>query len=257
MDRKNNERETSKWVGRRLGELNTPEGWEPDVDRAYGIFRQRSQRRASAWQAWMWAGASAAAACLIFLALPATRTAASATLRQLAGGLDARQGTAAPTAVFDDSGRLQFPSGYRTWVYVGTSLGLSYSEDPITEAQGESFQNVYIAPDAYAAYLETGQFPEGTVLVLEIATSEMRNEPALRGRFEGEILGIEASVKDSSRFEEGWAYFSFRDRSGAPRQVAEAFPADSCWTCHHDHAETDHVFTQFYPVLTWLPLLTP
>lgn len=247
MERKNSEQGASDWVNGHLSDLAAPEGWEPNVDRAYRVFREECGERRSFHQAWIWAGASAVAACLLFLALPATRTTAAVTLRQLAGGLT-------PAAVFDESGRLRYPADYRTWVYAGTSLGLDYSGDA---RAGESFQNVYIDPVSYAAYLETGEFPEGTVMVLEIATSEVREEPGLQGRYEGEILGIEASVKDSSRFEEGWAYFSFRGRGDAPRQVAEAFPPESCWTCHHDHAETDHVFTQFYPVLAWLPALAP
>jgi hypothetical protein len=255
MDPKNNPEHTSEWVRQRLAGLALPTGWEPDTGEALETFRQRVPAREAGWPAWMWAGATAAVLFLSVLAVPASRTAAEAAWQRIAGGLPAPETApgAQRAAVFDDIGRLQFPSGYRNWVYVGTSLGLNYSEGP--EAFGESwrgelFQNVYIDPAAYAQYRETGQFPEGTVMILEVASSEVRNEPGLQGRYEKEILGIEASVKDSRRFEEGWAYFSFRDRSGRTPQTAEAFPEDSCWTCHHDHAETDHVFTQFYPVLS-------
>lgn len=56
-------------------------------------------------------------------------------------------------------------------------------------------------------------------------------------------------MKDTQRFEGGWAYFSFDDKSGKPKGKAQPFPQASCYDCHHQKAATDHVFTQFYPVL--------
>lgn len=231
---------TSAWVASAMSSLAVPEGWEPDADRALGMLHAR-QKRTRDRQAWMWAAAAAVIACLTLAGVPLIRT-----MRTASGG-GAR--TVGPAAVFDASGRLEFPSEYRNWVYVGTSVGLGYSGNSGSDRGGERFQNVYIDPASYASYLATGEFPEGTMMVLEIASSETKNEPGLHGTYEKEILGIEASVKDPRRFEAGWAYFSFRGRSGEALKVAEAFPEEDCWTCHDDRAETDHVFTQFYPVL--------
>ena len=64
------------------------------------------------------------------------------------------------------------------------------------------------------------------------------------------FIGLEVSVKDSSRFEGGWAYFNFSNGSGSYKEKAEPFPASAgCVACHKQKAETDNVFTQFYPVL--------
>jgi len=84
------------------------------------------------------------------------------------------------------------------------------------------------------------------MMVMELAQAESKNEPGLQGSYQKEFTGLEASIKDSRRFKEGWGYFVF---SGATRLDAAALPPAACWQCHHEHAATDHVFTQFYPVL--------
>jgi len=244
----------SDWVDARLADLEAPAGWEPDVDRAFDAFRQRARRHAALRRKCIGAAAFAAAASLVLAAagLAWEQLAGEVTLSGQSGWPDSGAGAGPVAAVFDDSDQLRFPSGYRNWVYVGTSLGLSYAEAAVgagEDRRPEFFQNVFIDPQSYARYTATGEFPEGTVMILEVASAAVKNEPGLQGRYEGEILGVEASVKDSSRFDQGWAYFSFTDRTGETKELAEAFPAESCWTCHHDHAETDHVFTQFYPVL--------
>ncbi len=53
------------------------------------------------------------------------------------------------------------------------------------------------------------------------------------------------ALKDSSRFEEGWAYFDFSNG----KAESEPFAPHQCFSCHLDHAADDNVFTQFYPVL--------
>lgn len=247
MDPNDKENQTRDWVEARLSGLTTPKGWEPDVEHGFELLHEHSRRRAGERQAWVWAGVAAAFACLAFLVVPLLHTATGkGATPQMPTGIEV------PAALFDESDQLVFPSDYRKWVYVGTSLGLSYTEGRIktdSRERPQFFQNVYIDPRAYTHYTETGEFPDGTVMVLEVTTSEVKNEAGLEGIYEDEIVGVEASVRDTSRFDTGWAYFSFTNRPGGMRQVAESLPDESCWTCHDDHAETDHVFTQFYPVL--------
>jgi hypothetical protein len=87
------------------------------------------------------------------------------------------------------------------------------------------------------------------MMVLELANAETKAEPGLQGSFQRDYVALEASVKDSKRFQDGWAYFSFDEADGKPKAKAQPFPSSSCWSCHHQKAATDHVFTQFYPVL--------
>jgi len=156
--------------------------------------------------------------------------------------------------VFEGKDTLLNPGNYRNWVFVGSNLGLSYANNPRppqAEQTGrrEVFHNLYINPSAYREYASTGKFPEGTMMILEFATKVEKNEAGLQGLYQGEILGIEASVKDSKRFDGGWAYYGFADNEGKALPKAQPFPKSSCWQCHNEHAATDNVFTQFYPVL--------
>jgi Cytochrome P460 len=161
--------------------------------------------------------------------------------------------TAAP--VFEGKTTLQRPVNYREWVFVGSSLGLSYAANPPAQGQttgmGQMYHNVYIKPESYREFAKTGKFPEGTVLAMEMASADTKREPGLQGSYEKEFVGLEVSVKDSSRFEGGWAYFNFSDGMGSSYKAkAEPFPASAgCVSCHKQNAETDNVFTQFYPVL--------
>ena len=158
-------------------------------------------------------------------------------------------GTPAAPA-YDASGALLRPEGYRRWVFVGASLGLSYSEGPHEDGPGE-FHHVYLRPESYEAFRRTGQFPDKTVLVLELHRAAQKVAPSRHGLFEGERLALEAAVKDVKRFPEGWAYFSFGDGS---RRTAMAFPPGDCFACHRQHAASDNVFVQFYPVLRDKPV---
>ena len=159
--------------------------------------------------------------------------------------------------IFEGKDTLLNPGNYRNWVFVGSNLGLGYASNPRppqSEQAGQTgrrevFHNLYINPSAYREYSSTGKFPEGTMMILEFATKVEKNEAGLQGLYQGQILGMEASVKDSKRFEGGWAYYNFTDDAGKPLAKAQPFPQSSCWACHHEKAATDHVFTQFYPVL--------
>jgi hypothetical protein len=156
-------------------------------------------------------------------------------------------GMATPTYTAD--GDLIRPEDYRTWIFVGASLGLSYSEGAAEREGPGAFTNVYIQPEAYRYFMETGKFPEGTMLPMDIYRPGSRESINQAGYFEKDFLGMEVAVKDSERYEDGWAYLSFRDRSGGLRESASAFPKHRCYDCHTEHAATDNVFTQFYPVL--------
>jgi hypothetical protein len=161
----------------------------------------------------------------------------------------------ASTARFEGKDTLLRPVGYREWIFVGSSLGLSYRENP--DGAGKTggpadlglYHNVYINPSSYKAFAGHGKFPEGTILVLELASAGVKKEPRLQGSYQKEFVALEAAVKDSKRFAEGWAYFSFEGPDGKPLKKAQPFSKERCWSCHDQKAETDNVFTQFYPVL--------
>ena len=87
------------------------------------------------------------------------------------------------------------------------------------------------------------------MLLLEIFTKGTKTNPALQGSFSQEVKGLEAAVKSGDRFDDPWTYYSFDGEDGKRLSKARRFTSDRCISCHRQHAATDHVFTQFYPVL--------
>ncbi|MFB3921017.1 MAG: cytochrome P460 family protein [Terriglobia bacterium] len=167
------------------------------------------------------------------------------TMLTCAALLGAEATTRAPK--FTAANQLVRPEGYREWVFLSSGFGMTYTDPASHEAP--RFTNVYINPEAYREFISTGKFPDGTVMVLEIRRSESKGSINQGGHYQNTLVGIEASVKDSKRFAEKWAYFSFIGDKDEALPQAEAFPKEACWTCHNQHGASDNVFTQFYPAL--------
>jgi len=115
------------------------------------------------------------------------------------------------------------------------------------------FHNVYIEPASWRHFEETGEFRDGTILVKELVSIGGKTAVSGNGYFQGEYLGLEASIKSGTHFPDepgNWAYFSFTSEGGgALKHSAAAFPTASCNACHQAAAAKDWVFSQYYPVL--------
>ena len=172
---------------------------------------------------------------------------------------NARSVAAAPqqsSAVFDSGGNLKLPTGFRSWVQVGTPLTPNGLNDG--EAGFPEFHNVYIEKKNVDVYLKTGSFPQGTVIVKELTRvlnptfpDGSRMEPSGRGFFNGEYNGIDETVKDSKRFSDtnGWGFFTFGHHPLPYDQTAAEEPVADCAGCHIGVAKTDMTWIQFYPLL--------
>jgi hypothetical protein len=161
------------------------------------------------------------------------------------------------SVVFNADGTMQTPTGFRKWVLVGTPLTPNGLNDG--KAGFPEYHNVYVEQKNVDAYLKTGEFPEGTVIVKELARvlnptfpDGSRKEPSGRGYFNGEYNGIDLTIKDSKRFAKtnGWGFFTFGhhplpyDKTSAEKTVTE------CAGCHIANvAATDMTWIQFYPLL--------
>ncbi|MEM7497369.1 MAG: cytochrome P460 family protein [Pseudomonadota bacterium] len=165
-------------------------------------------------------------------------------------------------ASFNDDGSVNRPENWRAWVFVGAPLTPNALNGG--EAAFPEYHNVYIEPSAFAHWQRTGEWADGTQLAKELtllrAAGDCDPDPANgacvqtsgQGYFPGEFSGLELKVKDARRFagEPGnWAYFSFGHQPEPYAETAAAFPTESCNACHEANAETDFVFTQYYPVL--------
>ncbi len=150
---------------------------------------------------------------------------------------------------FGEDGKMLKPTGYRKWVYVGTPL--TPNDMNGGSASFPEFHSVYINPEAYGYFEQTGKFPDQTVLIKELVSVGTKKATSGKGYFMGDFIGLEVAMKDAKRFKDqpgNWAYFSF-GHSYPLSDSAMAQPAVNCSSCHGAAAEQDYVFTQYYPVL--------
>jgi len=148
-----------------------------------------------------------------------------------------------PEYTSDD--QLKLPENYRQWVYLTTGFDMSYSAGANT-MDHHMFDNVFVNPEAYKSFTETGTWPDKTMLVLEVRKAEGKGSINQKGNFQGsEVMGLEVHVKDEARFPGRWAFFGFDDAKTAKMTPTGA----TCYSCHQDHGAVDTTFVQFYPTL--------
>lgn len=153
-------------------------------------------------------------------------------------------------------GELVLPRGYHEWVFLGSPLTPNALNGGA--AAFPEYHNVYVQPQAYAAYRGTGAWPEGTIMLKELQLTRPAAHPdgssleaSGRGYFPAELHGIDISVKDRTRFSDtdGWGFFNFGHHAPPYARSATAQPADACAGCHMANA-TAMVFSKFYaPIL--------
>lgn len=152
------------------------------------------------------------------------------------------------TPEYTSDGQLKLPEQYREWVYLTSGFDMSYNPTA-RAASHHMFDNVFANPEAYKAFVETGRWPDHTVLVLENRGAEGKGSINQRGNYQStDVMGLEMHVKDSARFPGNWAFFGF-DNGNIAKMIPQT--AD-CYSCHSSHAAVDTTFVQFYPTL--LPL---
>jgi Cytochrome P460 len=141
--------------------------------------------------------------------------------------------------------QLKLPSHYREWVYLTTGFDMSYNP-AMQMGDHHMFDNVFVNPEAYKVFVETGTWPDKTMLVLEGRGAEGKGSINQKGNYQGvEIMGIEVHLKDEARFPGKWAFFAFDDG-----KTAKMIPTSAdCYGCHAAHAAVDTTFVQFYPTL--------
>jgi hypothetical protein len=163
------------------------------------------------------------------------------------------------SAVFLPDGQLKAPDPhvFRRWVFVGAPLTPNALNNG--KANFPEYHHVYIEEKNVEAYLKTGSFPEGTVIVKELTRvldstfpDGSRKEPSGRGYFNGAYNGFDVTVKDSKRFAKtnNWGFFTFGHHPLPWAESAAEAPATTCAFCHQASvADTDMTWVQFYPLL--------
>ena len=115
---------------------------------------------------------------------------------------------------YTKDGHLLLPQNYREWVFLTSGLGMNYG--PMTAGMDHvMFDNVFVNPEAYRSFVETGTWPDKTVLVLEVRGAESKGSINKSGHYQStEKMGLEVHIKDAAHFPGKWAFFGFDSDKG-------------------------------------------
>jgi cytochrome c len=147
-------------------------------------------------------------------------------------------------------GGISLPVDYREkLMHLGTWAVATKPDKPVDE-----LHIVYTRPEDVQAYRRDGKFPDGAVLVKEVATVDSAKLTTGQASWNTGIKIWFVMIKDSKgRFPKnelwakgwGWALFEAKDPK---KNVATSFDND-CKTCHIPAKQDDWVYIRGYPVL--------
>lgn len=162
-----------------------------------------------------------------------------------AGEFSASSAPANSAPDYTSDAQLKFPDHYREWIYLTTGFDMSYNP-AMQMPDHHMFDNVFVNPEAYRTFVETGTWPDKTMLVLEGRGAEGKGSINQKGNYQGiGTMGVEVHIKDEAHFPGKWAFFAFDDS-----KTAKMIPTSAnCYSCHAEHAAVDTTFVQFYPTL--------
>lgn len=153
----------------------------------------------------------------------------------------------------DNTGNIRIPEEYREWVFLG-SWHIAPKKGIDDSAGAAGFHNVYMQASAVKSYRETGEFPDGAVIVKELLKSETGDLTTGEVSWATEIEGWFVMVKDTEgRFPNsplwgngwGWVLFNAND----PKNTVTRNWRTDCLGCHTPAKRTDWVYVQGYPIL--------
>lgn len=151
---------------------------------------------------------------------------------------------AVDVAVFNDDGDLIVPDNMDEWIFLGSSLGMGYSQDNFDPDSPGMFQIVRMEPTAYKAFREGGEFVDGTMISLHFYGSQNEVSINRAGYVMDDLHFAEIHFKDSERFPDGFNFYNVNN--GAKVVEAISLP-NECVECHKRDGAYDGVFVQFYP----------
>ena len=156
-----------------------------------------------------------------------------------------------------ETGDISVPSNYREWAFLGTWSIAKEDVKMSADASGHGaagLHNVYTQPSTIEAYRETGNFPDGAVLVKELLTTKTERMTTGQVSWGNEIEGWFVMVKDSKNsypdnplWGNGWGWSLF-NANDPLKTVSTNFRID-CLGCHIPAQSTDWVYVKGYPPL--------
>ena len=113
---------------------------------------------------------------------------------------------------------------------------------------------VYTQPGVAAAYRETGEFPDGAVLIKELLSASTEDLTTGNVSYADDVEGWFLMVKDAANRYPGnalwgdgwgWGFFGADD----PARLVTTDYVEECKSCHIPARATDWIYTRAYPVL--------
>lgn len=148
---------------------------------------------------------------------------------------------------FTPDGALLRPEDYREWVFLSSGLGMNYGPNAAgSRPEHPPFDNVFVSRPAYKAFRETGRWPDKTMFVLELRSSESKGSINTGGHFQTDVRAIEVELKDEKRYGGKWMFFDFGKSAASVKPLPTT---ERCYSCHAEHGAVDNTFVQFYPTL--------
>ena len=134
--------------------------------------------------------------------------------------------------------RVAYPSDFRKWVHITTVL--VGPQSPFFKTAG-GIHHVYANDKAMKGY-ETGNFPDGAILVFDLLDTKETDGSTI----EGSRQRIDVMVKDFKRFPAtgGWGFERFLGDSETERPLTEEH-RKLCFSCHEKRKSHDFVFSTF------------
>ena len=156
------------------------------------------------------------------------------------------------SAFVSDDGTISVPADYRT---LFAHLGTWSIADGGENGGVDQLHVVYADAGAIQTYRESGEFPDGAVIVKEVLAAEAGDMTTGHVSRAAEIIGWFVMVKDTEgRFPDnplwgrgwGWAFFE----AGSPDVTISTDYTKDCLGCHIPAQGTDWIYVDGYPVLT-------
>ncbi len=149
-------------------------------------------------------------------------------------------------ARFSDDGSLVVPDNLDEWIFIGSSLGMGYSQENFDPDSPGMFQVARMEPAAYQAFKETGTFVDGTMISLHFYGSQNEISINRAGFVMDDLHFAEIQYKDSDRFPDGFNFYNVNNGD----KLAQEIPLpNECVDCHKRDGAYDGVFVQFYPTI--------
>lgn len=149
----------------------------------------------------------------------------------------------------DKTGEISVPENYRPyWSHLGSWVVND------AKAPGYGFHDVYTQPEVVKVFLETGQFPDGTVLIKEIRKISSRTLTTGPALWAGDtdvwfvmIKDTKGRFKGNANWGEGWGWALFEAKN-RKINTSQGY-LQSCLPCHVPAKQTDWIYIEGYPTL--------